>query len=180
MSRLHLALIAPLAVLAGCAQSADTPAPVDSDAVLEAIAAVEQGQEAAFNADDVDGALAVYAPDARFFDAGSPPLVGAEAIRPAFTAMLADPAAALAITRLDAWVAASGELAVTVSSYDQTYTGEAGAPVHVSGVNQTVWGLQDDGSWKIVADFNGGTGAAAAAPPAAPEEAAPEEAAPAQ
>lgn len=157
MRAIIFATLAPAMFIAGCNQPpADTPA--DPADVLAAIDAVEQGQQAAFNADDLEGATSVYATDARFFDAGGAPAVGAEAIRAAFEGMFADPNAALSLTRTQSWVAESGDLAVTTSDYTLTVTGDDGQPVTISGVNQTLWQKQADGSWKIAADFNGGTG----------------------
>lgn len=151
---------APIALLAACNQAA---APADPAAVLAEIQKVEEGQIAAFNADDADGATAVYAADARFFDAGSPVVVGSDAIKAAFGAMLGDANAALELTENGSWVAASGELAVTSADYKQTMTGVDGKPTTIAGANLTVWQKQADGSWKIAADFNGPAPAAEAA-----------------
>lgn len=149
--------LAPAMLIAGCNQpTADAPA--DPAAALAAIDAVEQGQASAINARDLAGATAVYADDARFFDAGSPAVSGSEAIKASFEGLLADENAALEITRATSWAAASGDLVVTQATYKFTTTGEDGQPVTVDGLNQTVWQKQPDGSWKIVSDFNAGTG----------------------
>lgn len=155
-----LGAFAPAILLVGCNQAAQepaAPAEADADAVLAAITEVEQGQAKAIGEHNVDGAAAVYAPDATFFDAGSPP-VGGDAIRANFEAMLSDENTALEINRSGSWVAKSGELAVTMANYSFTTTGPDGKPVTTKGVNQTVWKKQDDGSWKIASDFNAGTG----------------------
>ncbi len=162
MSKRMLCLAAPIMLLAGCSASEDSAAGgtggASADDALAAIAAAEEAQQAAFNADDLDAATAVYTDDARFFDAGSAPVVGAEAIRAAFEGMMADANNAIELTRVSAWVANSGELAVTVSDYTLTYSGKDGEAQTVSGSNQTVWALQEDGSWKIASDHNGPTG----------------------
>jgi uncharacterized protein (TIGR02246 family) len=159
MSRHILMSVAALGLLAGCQQAnAPEAPPADAEAVLAAISEIEQGQLAALNAHDASGATNVYTADARFFDAGSPPAVGAEAIAAGFDAMVKDPNTAITLTRQAGWVSQSGDLAVTVADYRFTYSGEDGAPVTVNGVNQSVWQKQEDGGWKMVADFNGATG----------------------
>jgi len=174
MRALMLGALAPAMMLAACNKAAEEPAAqADADAALAAISEVEQGQLAAFNADDVAGAIAVYAPDAIFFDAGSPPSSGLDAIRPGFEAMIGDANSKIELTRTGSWVADSGELVVTQAKYTQTYTGPDGKAMTVSGVNQTVWKRQADGTWKNVSDFNAPTGDPVAAEAAAPAEAAP-------
>jgi len=177
MRNLLWGAMAPVVLLAAC-QKADTDAAApdatapdaatNADAVLASINAVEQGQQTAFNAHDLAGATAVYAPDAMFFDAGSPPQAGIDAIRPGFEAMIGDSGSTIDIKRSGSWVAQSGELAVTQANYTQTFTGKDGKTMTVSGVNQTVWKKQEDGSWKIASDFNGATGDPAPAAAAAP------------
>ncbi|WP_428028513.1 YybH family protein [Altererythrobacter sp.] len=166
MRAMTLGALAPALMLAACNQAAEAPA-ADPQAVLDAIAQVEQGQETAFNADDLAGATGVYASDATFFNAGGAPADGSEAINAEFDGMFKDANSGISITRDKSWVAGSGELAVTQSHYTFTFSGDDGNPMSVEGVNLTVWQKQDDGSWKIASDFNGGTG------PATPAEAAP-------
>lgn len=158
---------APVALLAACAQpapesgdaaaNAPADAPANNEAVLAEIDAVEQGLQAAFNADDVAAAMAVYAPGAGFFNGGSAPVTGIESIKGVFEAMTSDENNAIELARISSWVAASGELAVTTATYKYTYTGEDGKPATVNGINQTVWTKQADGGWKIASDFNAGT-----------------------
>ena len=69
-----------------------------------AISDAEQAQAKAIGEHNVDGSVAVYAPDAIFFDAGSPAVTG-DAIRAAFEAMLSDANTSLEISRTGSFVA---------------------------------------------------------------------------
>jgi ketosteroid isomerase-like protein len=152
MTLKSLVATAALALLAGCSQQA---APADPAEVLAQIHKVEEAQVKAFAERDIDAGLAPYAETSAFAQGGAPYLDGLAAIRPAFEAMLADPAARLEMTSRGSFVASSGDLAVTTADYAFTYTDpETKQPVTEHGVNQTVWQRQEDGSWKNVSDFN--------------------------
>lgn len=144
----YLAL-APLALLAACGQSAD-PA-----AVLDTVRATEQAQLEAIAANDLRGAVRVYADDALMVAPGSAPAVGLDAIETAFEGLLADPNLKLEITPGPAWAAGSGELAVTTFTARFTTTDPAsGQPVTVPVGNQTVWRKAEGAPWQIVSDQN--------------------------
>jgi uncharacterized protein (TIGR02246 family) len=147
----------PLIALAACnpAQKVADPA-----AELAAIAAIEQAQMTAFNADDLDAATAPYAEDAIFVGPGEAPSHGMAAIRAGAEAMMQDPNLKLEITHDRGWVAASGDLAVTTANWTLTMTGPDGNAASTSGVNQSTWQKQADG-WKMILDFNSATPALA-------------------
>ena len=146
-------LSAPFLLLAACGEQGEAPPAVDKEAVLGAIKAVQDGQAAAFAADDAETATAVYTADATFAASGMPVMHGITAIRSEFDSLIADPATALTITPAGGWVADSGDLATTTSDYTFTFTGPDGKPTTETGLNQTLWHKEGD-SWKIVVDTN--------------------------
>jgi len=149
----------PLVALAAC-NRAMAPA-VDPAAELAAIQAIEQAQMAAFNSHDLEGAVAGYADDAMFVGPGEPPARGMEALRANAEAFIKDPNLHLDIQHDEGWVAASGDLAVTTANWTLTTTGADGNVTTMSGINQSTWRKQADGTWKMILDFNPATPAAA-------------------
>ena len=140
------------ALLAACTQAA---APVDPARELEAIRAIEASQSNAMQANDIETALSVYAPNAAFIVSGEELTTSEEARRAGFEAMIADPNMALSLSPSDASVSASGDLAYTTATYAFTYTDPATQqPVTSNGHNLTVWRKDEEGRWRIVADFN--------------------------
>jgi uncharacterized protein (TIGR02246 family) len=145
-----LPALLPIAVLAACTP----PGAPDPAAVLAEIAKVEAAQMAAMEAGNVAGAIAPYAADAVMVSPGAAP-AGGDAIRRNFEALAADPGFGLSVTRGPAWVAASGELAVTSFTAQYTFTDPVSRrPVTEPMGNQTVWQKDADGAWKIVSDYN--------------------------
>jgi len=152
--------IVPAVLLAGCNQKA----PVDSDAILGQLDEIARGQADSFNKGDAEAGSAVYASDAVFIAPGAPLVTTPEGIRAGFDAMVKDKNTDFQIGPSKGWVSKGGDVAVTVANFKYTFTDPAsGKPKTIDGVNQTAWKKQDDGSWKIVADFNAET------PPAASE-----------
>jgi uncharacterized protein (TIGR02246 family) len=141
----------PFVLLAGCNQQA----PVDSDAILSQLDQIEQDQAGNINKGDAEASSSVYAGDAVFTAPGTPLVGTPEAIRAGFDAMAKDKNTDMELGPSKGWVGKGGDLAVTVANFKYTFTDPgSGKAKTVDGVNQTAWKKQDDGSWKIVADFN--------------------------
>lgn len=151
----------PLLVLAAC-KPANTTA--DPETELAAIRQIEQAQQTAFNSDNLEAAIAPYADDAIFVGPDEAPARGIDAIRATAEALIKDPNMSLDLTADQGWVAASGDLAVTTANWNLTMTGEDGKGTALSGVNESTWKKQADGSWKMVTDFNSETPAMQPAP----------------
>ena len=100
----------------------------------------EQGQLQAISADDLQGAVRLYDPEAMMIAPGSAPVVGAAAIRNAFEALLADPNLDVKVTPGSRWASASGESAATTFTAELT-TSDPGTwkPVTTPMENRTVW-----------------------------------------
>ena len=141
---------APLVLLlAACGSSADP------ETTIETVRATEQAQLEAIAADDLRGAVRVYADDATMVSPGSDPVSGAAAIGTMFEGLLADPNFAIEMTPGAAFAAASGDLAVTTATARFTSTDPvSGEAVTVPMGNQTVWRKPEGSSWEIVSDYN--------------------------
>ncbi len=147
----------PLIALTACNKATTA----DTAAELAAIHAVEEAQRAAYNAHDLEGAVAPYAENAVFIGPNEMPSHGMDAIRASAEAMMSDSSIKLDIVPDGEWIAASGDLAVTTANWKLATTGADGKATSMSGVNQTTWKKQA-GGWKMILDFNQAT-------PATPE-----------
>ncbi len=155
------ALVLPFAALAACDKTPDMPeamkpakeeAPTPEAAKQDIDAALRAKVEA-LNKGDVDGAVAVYAPDATIIMPGEPPLTDPAAIRAMYASMLGDDDVDMQITPYNSWVSVNADFAVTTSKI--TLDGMIGEePVHSVTTNQAVWQRQTDGLWKIVSESN--------------------------
>ena len=92
-----------------------------------------------------------YAPDGVFLTPNAPPTEGPKAIGEAWKGLMSLPNLSLNFrpTRID--VAASGDLATDIGTYDLAFSGESGR-VRDEGTYVVVW-QKLDGEWKIIADI---------------------------
>jgi len=92
-----------------------------------------------------------YAPDGAFLTPNAPPAVGPEAIGEAWKGIMSLPNVSLNFrpTRID--VAASGDLATDIGTYDLTFSSDSGR-VRDEGKYVVVW-KKIDGEWKVIADI---------------------------
>jgi uncharacterized protein (TIGR02246 family) len=102
------------------------------------------------NARDLDGALALYEPDAAFqAQPGQPPVQGAEAIREALAGFLAlEPAMSGEIVK----VVEAGDVALVMNRWALRGTQPGGEPIELAGTSADVVRRQGDGSWRVVVD----------------------------
>lgn len=101
-------------------------------------------------AKNVDQAVSYYAADAVLMTPGAPTATGRDAIRSAFTGMMALPG--FALTFAPDKITVGGDLAYEIGSYALTMNDKAGKPQTSNGKYVVVWGKQPDGSWKVVLD----------------------------
>jgi uncharacterized protein (TIGR02246 family) len=109
------------------------------------------------NARDLDGALALYEPDAAFqAQPGEPPVQGTDAIRTALAGFLAlEPAMSGEIVK----VVEAGDVALVMNRWALRGTQPDGAPIELAGTSADVVRRQRDGSWRVVVDDPWGGGA---------------------
>lgn len=133
---------------AGCAKS-----PVDTRAQDERdIRAADAAGLQAAQTKDVDRAVANFAVDASWLPPNAPAVSGKDAIRAAWSRLMASPGFDIAwqIDKME--VARAGDLAYALYTYQLTTQGPDGKTLTDRGKDMSVWKKQPDGAWKIVAD----------------------------
>ncbi|MCH6588727.1 MAG: DUF4440 domain-containing protein [Proteobacteria bacterium] len=146
-NRLFALVVAFLAAgsAAGCVAMGD-PA-----AVEQAIRNLDKKWAGAVVRGDVATIVDLYAPDSVFFTPNAPPAEGPEAIGEAWKGIMSLPNVSLNFrpTRID--VAASGDLATDIGTYDLAFSGEDGR-VRDEGKYVVVW-KKINGEWKVLVDI---------------------------
>ncbi len=137
MKRLFLALPLVLVVTA-CGQ---VSAPADPSAITSR----SEMWEAALNAKDVDGIVALYTSDARLLPPNAEMTTGQDAVRAAFGAMI-DAGLSGELTSVEAKV--SGDIGYNVGRYKLM----AGDDVVDTGKYMEIWHRGDDGEWYMAND----------------------------
>lgn len=137
MKRLFLALPLVL-VITACGQ---VSAPGDPSEITSR----SEAWEAALNAKDVDGIVALYTSDARLLPPNSEMTTGQDAVRAAFGAMI-DAGLSGELTSVEAKV--SGDIGYNVGRYKLM----AGADVVDTGKYMEIWHRGDDGEWYMAND----------------------------
>ena len=115
-------------------------------------------------AKDLERAVAFYAEDAALLEPNAPIVMGKEAIRTAWSQLIAKPGFAISWQPTKVEVSRGGDLGYTMGTYELTTHDPTGKPETDRGKYVTVWKKQPDGSWKAAADiFNSDLPAPAAA-----------------
>lgn len=158
MTRTHLLAAAFASSLILCACQAREEAANEATVDVAAIAGTIRSQEAewlqAWQARDINGVLARFAPDAVAKFHPAPTMAGGEAIRSGTAPFLADSNFRLQFSADQVRVSESGDLAYTRGHYSVTYSDQATQrPVNEAGTYLTIWHRQADGSWKVVEDM---------------------------
>ena len=97
---------------------------------------------------DLEAAVALYEPDAAFVVDGNV-VTGTDAIREVMTGFIA----MKPTIKFDGIaVYQSGDIALTVASYNMTGTGPDGSPINASGKSAEVVRRQPDGTWRFIID----------------------------
>jgi len=149
-------------LLLGCAQQ--QPAPDTRAADEQAIRELEAAWSKAAGEKQLDATVSYYADDAAVFPPNAPIATSKEAIRTAWTQLLAPSISSLGWQTVKVEIARSGDLGYAYGTYEMTVTDSKGNPAKDRGKYVSVWKKQADGSWKSVADiFNSDL---PAAPPA--------------
>ena len=147
---------AAMLACAACQQkSAEAPANPDTSAETKAIETVENGQIAAVNEKNLDGATSLYGDDAVFIGENGKAVKGKDAIAAGFKEFLGDPGMKIDYKPGAKFFSSSGDLAYSTAAFTESYTDpKTKKAVTITGTNLSVWRKQADGSWKLVADSN--------------------------
>ena len=153
MSRMHRVLLFSLAcaltvTVTAAGVKAGSPA-----ADEQAIRAANAQWSRAAGAKDLEGTLSFYADDAVLLWPNSPPAVGKQAVRAAWSEEFKDPAYSLSWRIDQVVISRSGDLAYSRGSYDFTYA-LAGHAVREHGKYLVVWKKQSNGAWRVVVDVS--------------------------
>lgn len=141
--------IALCLILSGCKAASTAEANKDKDDILQ----LEGEQVKAFNSKDVARVLANYMDDAAMISPGGPTIKGKQALQPAITGMVSDPAFSLHFKADDVKVAKSGDIAYTQGTYTLTITNPmTHQPMTDKGSYLTTYTKLVDGSWKVQDD----------------------------
>jgi len=144
--------IAAAAILVAGSPSpkAEAPAPVvDTSAIVATIQAGEAGWGKAYEARDAEAVGAHYAPDAVFMPLDAPPFRGREALIAAMKKAPADKDYTMVFIPEKVDVAASGDLAVSIGSFEQHRS--LPATVVKTGTYLASYRKQPDGAWLVTA-----------------------------
>ena len=151
MTRTHRGLLFWLACALALALAAVAQKSASPRADEQAIRAANAQWSRAAGAKDLEGTLSFYADDAVLLWPDSPPAVGKQAVRAAWSEGFKDPAYSLSWRIEEVVVSRSGDLAYARGSYDATYT-PAGHAVREHGKFLVVWKKRPGGAWRVAVD----------------------------
>ena len=142
-----------LAAMTGIAACAPQAPVVDLEAELASLKAVDARYAQVAGDKDLEGIVALYAPDAVVYPPEVESISGLEGIRGMMEAFMADPSAGGVFTPLYAQVSQGGDMGYTMDLVELTQTGPDGMPVVERARDFHVWRKDADGSWKLVVDI---------------------------
>jgi ketosteroid isomerase-like protein len=116
------------------------------------IRAADHAWSAAFNARDLNAAVARFAPEGRFLAPNEPAATTPTAIRNALRNVFAVPDMKIGWSATWAYVASSGEVGYTSGTYTMSWKGKNGQLASDHGNYVTVWRRQPTGRWTVVLD----------------------------
>src|SRR5579862_9280943 len=106
----------------------------------------------AAGAKDLDKTVSVYADDASMLPPNAPIATGKDAIRAAWSGMMALPGFSLSFSPTKVTVSKSGDLAYEIGTFQFTVNDAQGKPANSVGKFVVVWAKRA-GHWKVVADI---------------------------
>lgn len=146
--------LAPLVLLGVCPQTAGAKEAADKDAIISHLRALEQAQNDQANSHGVgSGNVVITADDVMVVFPEGPPVTG---VSPQLAATINNEKFHIETTPGKAWVADSGDLAVTVADVEVQSTTQDGTPTSQKLTREFVWTKDGDSDWKVVTIFNAG------------------------
>jgi uncharacterized protein (TIGR02246 family) len=132
------------------------PAPAkDASRDETAIRALDAAWSQAAGAKDLDKTVSVYADDASMLPANAPIAIGKDAIRTAWSQLMALPGFSISFAPSKIVIAKAGDMAYEIGTYHLTLNDAQGKPAASVGRYVVNW-QKRGGQWKVVADiFNG-------------------------
>jgi uncharacterized protein (TIGR02246 family) len=104
-------------------------------------------------AKDLEGLIAFYADDAALLEPNAPLAMGKDAIRTAWSNLIATPGFGVSWKPTKAEASRGGDMGYTIGTYELTMHDPSGKPQTDRGKYVTVWKKQADGTWKSVVDI---------------------------
>ncbi len=165
IARKFTILFASCALLAfgiGCTQTVVQQPPAPDLAAIESnIRSLDKDWAAAAAAKDLDKSTSYYADDGQMFSAVAPPAVGKDAVRKTWAGLMSAPDfVSLSFEPTAVHVAAAGDMAYELGTYEINMKDKKGKVTPEKGVYVVIWKKQADGSWKVEVDSSapGSTG----------------------
>jgi ketosteroid isomerase-like protein len=141
--------------LAGTLALATTHPPLpatDHSADEAAIRKIDVAWSHAAETKDLDGLMAPYATDGSILPFNAPIATGTAAIRKVWAALIAEPGYALHFASTKIEIAASGDMAYDLGTFELKLNDAQGNPMIIPGKFVITW-KKIDGTWKVVADI---------------------------
>jgi ketosteroid isomerase-like protein len=135
---------------ASCAPKADT---ADTAAMAKTLTQVDADWSKAAATKNADAIASYYAADAIAYPPNAPAVTGQAAAKAAWASFFVDPTFTISWQTDHADVAKSGDLGFTAGTYEDSFKGADGKPVHEKGKYVCIWAKQADGSWKAIHDI---------------------------
>jgi uncharacterized protein (TIGR02246 family) len=127
----------------------------DTSSNETAIRALDAAWSQAAGAKDLDKTVSVYADDASMLPANAPIASGKDAIRTAWSQLMALPGFSISFAPSKIVIAKAGDMAYEIGTYHLTLNDAQGKPAASVGKYVVNW-QKRGGQWKVVADiFNG-------------------------
>ncbi|HEY8051496.1 MAG TPA: SgcJ/EcaC family oxidoreductase [Steroidobacteraceae bacterium] len=146
-------------VVLGAVAACKTPPAPDPTGDEAAIRAADARWLAAAQAHDIEQSVSYWSDDAILLIAGSPAIVGRDAIRRYVTGAFAIPDFSISWTMDHISVAKSGDLAYATGTNRISLTTPEGRAVLENNRAVEVWRKERDGSWRCVVDIANSSGA---------------------
>jgi uncharacterized protein (TIGR02246 family) len=129
--------------------------PKDTSRDENAIRALDTAWSQSAGAKDLDKTVSVYADDASMLPANAPIATGKDAIRAAWSQLMALPGFSISFAPSNIVIAKAGDIAYEIGTYHLTVNDAQGKPAASVGKYVVNW-QKRAGQWKVVADiFNG-------------------------
>jgi len=145
---------AAFAVLAAsCAPKPQAAGTADTAALATALTQRDADWSKAAATRNAETVASYYAADAIVYPPNAPAVTGRANAKAVWASLFADSTFKLSWKTDHAQVATSGDLGFTAGTFEDSFKGPDGKPVHEKGKYVCIWAKQADGSWKAIHDI---------------------------